>query len=1335
MNNGLLFFAGLLVLVLSALFAVPSFVDWNGYRGVFEEEASKVLGRDVRVGGAVNLRFLPAPYVQFDKVRIANVTGQTGEPFVRADSFKMWLSASALLRGVLEASEIELSKPVLTLVADKAGGGNWSNITLRSADLPFVPRELALKSVRLSEGTVSLYNATAERVAHIEDINGELSAEGLTGPFRFKGNASWLGAAHGVAFATEAPARDGSIGLKISARSTGSPDVYLLNGHVSDLANNPSFKGEWTGTVTMPVYEASARADAAKDDATLLDLKAEVSGDLSAAQFDNITLSLNAGAEPQMITGSAVATWASPARLDLKLASKWLDIDRLAGAGQGSASFAKLKELGIGLMQSVAGDSTASTKINLEQVKIGGETAGGLDIDADRAGNITRVKNFNISLPGGSRLDLAGDLKTGADGKHSFSGDLFVGGSSLARLKAWAGKSGVPIDIISDGPYSVSGKVDIDATRFAIADASGDLSGRAFSGDLAISNGARTRTDLTLQAAELDTKEIFPETTSALEAALRKTLGLSTRVSDKEDALGDESQDVRLRLIAGRLTDHGSKYRDVDVTVETEGKDIRLPSAKMTTESGLQISLEGRAKKTDGGPVGTLAYDVVAPTPDAMSDLVRRTGLAVQFGDERFKGLQNAKLAGLVTLGRRAAEASDVTFDGTLNGSRFAGSANFDGGFGAWRTAPSRVQATVAAPSLEALLTMLAQDRRMAEAENSEAAEASLISVGTLASGAKAQFEVRGNGLDFAFSGNAAWPENSNLALNGAADVKADDLTDVLAIAGLSLPAGSATVATHGTLDIARGQDTWSIAAREFMLGTSTVTAFLNLKAGDDGRRYIEGKIGADRVGFEALVAALTDKSSLPPESGDTDATANGAAISEWHSVWPSGVFNFGAVKGSDADILVSFGSLSLGGDLATRDGEMKLSIAPGKISVSNLSAAAAGGKLTGQLSLDKASNGVKLVSDLKLDRAKLSSFSPTGRGTATFELTGAATAQSPAGLIAVLSGKGRATTEDATVHGPAPAALSEIVDTVLRGKMQNDVRPVSTAFLTSLTTSDVALGNREVAMALEDGSLKFETLALDSKDGKLEATVSTDLTTLKVSAALQVTPVLKPLARPDIALPGWKPAQSKGPLPPAIVLYDGPLDNLAVIKSSVDVGDLQRELSVRLVERNVEELELSRRLDEERARLEKERRKALEAQRAQAAKKPPEMPPIIPQSAGTGDNGPSGGNSAQPDATSSPPVIVPQTGPQSSSNSAAPTSSTFMQGQTITVEPIPDSEADGVAAQSSAGQIDPETGLPIANKGAGAVRSTTSTRPAQRPREKRRTSSDEVMKQLGGFP
>jgi hypothetical protein len=644
---------------------------------------------------------------------------------------------------------------------------------------------------------------------------------------------------------------------------------------------------------------------------------------------------------------------------------------------------------------------------------------------------------------------------------------------------------------------------------------------------------------------------------------------------------------------------------------------------------------------------------------------------------------------------------------------------------------------TLAAPSLPTLLAMLVQDRRTAETASGEPAEASLISAGTLASGAKARLEVRGHGLDVAFSGNAVWPEGSALALNGTADIKADDLTDALSIAGLSLPAGAAAVATHGTLDVNRDKGTWSVATRDLMLGTSTVTAFLDFKAGEDGRRHIEGKVGADRVAVETLVAVLTDKSSAPADSDDTGANADGSAASEWHSIWPSGLFNFTVLNGSDADIRLSFASLGLSGDLATRDGEMRLAITPSKIAVSDLSAVAAGGKLTGGLSLEKAPNGVTLVSNLKLDQAKLTSFSPNARGEATFELNGEATAQSPAGLIAVMSGKGHATLKDATVRGPATAALADIVDSVLRGKMQNDPHAVSTALLTSLNTSEVSVGDRELAMTLADGSVKFETLALDSPDGKLEATASTDLTSLKVSAALQVTPALKPLPPPDIALPGWKPLPPKGTLPPAIVLYDGPLDNLAVMKSSVDVADLQRELSVRQVERNVEELELSRRVDEERARLEREHRKAFDAQRSQAAKKQTDtLPPVIPESAGTANGGQSGDDPA-PDATNpepapNPPVIVPQADKQDGSDATGSASSNTLQGQKITVEPIPDSE--GVAAQSSVGQIDPETGLPVQDKNQGAIRSTTSARPAQRPREKRRTSSDEVMKQLGGF-
>ena len=105
MNGVLLWIAGLIVALLAALFAVPYAVDWNSYRGVFEEEASRMLGREVRVGGAVSLRLLPAPYVRFERPRIADERG--GEAFFRAESFTMWLALPQLVQGILEAKQIE----------------------------------------------------------------------------------------------------------------------------------------------------------------------------------------------------------------------------------------------------------------------------------------------------------------------------------------------------------------------------------------------------------------------------------------------------------------------------------------------------------------------------------------------------------------------------------------------------------------------------------------------------------------------------------------------------------------------------------------------------------------------------------------------------------------------------------------------------------------------------------------------------------------------------------------------------------------------------------------------------------------------------------------------------------------------------------------------------------------------------------------------------------------------------------------------------------------------------------------------------------------------------
>jgi uncharacterized protein involved in outer membrane biogenesis len=162
MNNVLLWIGGVLVAVLCALFAVPHFVDWTSYRGVFEEEASRVLGRDVRVAGAVNLRLLPTPYVRFEKVRLADTAGQSGEPFFRADDFTLWLAPAPLLVGAIEAREIELRRPTLKLRLNAEGGGNWQTLSITRSALPFIPSGVALQSVQITDGTISIDDASGQ---------------------------------------------------------------------------------------------------------------------------------------------------------------------------------------------------------------------------------------------------------------------------------------------------------------------------------------------------------------------------------------------------------------------------------------------------------------------------------------------------------------------------------------------------------------------------------------------------------------------------------------------------------------------------------------------------------------------------------------------------------------------------------------------------------------------------------------------------------------------------------------------------------------------------------------------------------------------------------------------------------------------------------------------------------------------------------------------------------------------------------------------------------------------------------------------------------------------
>ena len=234
MNSLLLTLTAVLILVLSALFAAPLFIDWNDYRSVFETQATNLLGRQVKVGGKVHLVLLPAPELKFDDIKVADQAGSLDRPFLEMGSLEAWLNIGALLSGTVEARKIAIVRPVLRLDLKADGTGNWSDVGRRGVALPFAPKDVLLDSVSISGGKVEITKQGVPQLT-LDDVSGEANAQSLSGPYKVSANYNFEGRPQELRFSTSTPDATGLFRVKSSLRDLDRNTTYLLDGGVTGL--------------------------------------------------------------------------------------------------------------------------------------------------------------------------------------------------------------------------------------------------------------------------------------------------------------------------------------------------------------------------------------------------------------------------------------------------------------------------------------------------------------------------------------------------------------------------------------------------------------------------------------------------------------------------------------------------------------------------------------------------------------------------------------------------------------------------------------------------------------------------------------------------------------------------------------------------------------------------------------------------------------------------------------------------------------------------------------------------------------------------------------------
>ncbi|OYW56988.1 MAG: hypothetical protein B7Y80_02645 [Hyphomicrobium sp. 32-62-53] len=1260
MNNLLVYFGGLLIVAFAALFAVPLAIDWNSYRGVFEEEASRMLGREVRVQGNVAVRLLPSPYVHAEQLRIGGAVGEeTGRPLFRADGFTMWLSVPPLLKGIVEAQTVEIVKPVLELAVGKDGRTTLSSLQLTPGRFSLVPQDISFRSVNIIDGSLGLTGPNGIELARLEALNGELSSDAIDGPFRYRGTASWQGEPREIRVTTAAQDPSGDLRLKAIVTVPANANSYTFDGTARNLSDAASIDGNLVARISTAgfVVAASDVATAPQPSATaqkpapggVFDVTAKVASEPGRIRLDDIAIALEQGGLPQLISGRSSIGWQDQVTLDLDLTSKWLDLDQLsagAAAAPGAIPLELARTLFDRLVDELPSSAETAISIAVDQVGLGKQSVSGLKLKATRKGGPLELKDVRAGLPGGTFLALDGTVD-GAAGARSFAGTMELSGQSLTRFTTWGFGDNPFSRQRSDGPFALSGNVRLDDSAIELTSAAAEVSGTPVIGEIKLGLAGTRRLAVALEGEKINLDDLWPGN-----PGLKGLRGLLTGASvpagtaqpgtDGEGAGSDLfPSDVAFDIRAGKLIDGERTLQNVHLDVALQKGALTVPKLKFESTGGLAVDLEGSAADVPNKTRGRLRGVIEAPSAEAVTALADLLDLPSDVHDKvvRWSLISPWRVATTISFGERLGEAVDITVDGTLSGGRVVAEARLDAARGAWRTAPADITAQIDTPDVYGFLDQLSATK--SKVGDARAGKVFVKAAGKAADGLVAVAELSAETVELEFNGRVSVPETGEPEAKGDVRVAADDLGRIMTLAGLSLGAGAGPVPVNGTIAAAHDGTRLILASPALKIGDAAVSGVVTYTASRNATpARVDAEVSADKASLPGLLGALSAAPLLQAATPVELPTATPrrrraelealAALPPLARIWPDQTFDFSPLDNLTGSIKAGIRSLSLEPGLAMKDARFTVGLSPGKLDVQRLEGAMLGGKSVSAFAIEKQPAGAAITGKLGIYISSKGSSESDGDDAvegdvAALDVEFNGRGLSPSTMITAMTGKGALSLGDVTLSGVAPRAVTEIADQALQSKTILTGEPLQAAVRTALKATQLKLGKVKIPVTVADGSLKLDRVQVETAEGRATFDTLLDLQTLALDSTWKIEAKGLNRAQPTVAAAataGVEPSAVPAPvpatrslLPPVSVIYAGRLADIETLAPTIETAALERELTVRRMERDVDELERLRKLDEDRAEKERVRQKAIEAERQRQLEQSQTPPSATPPS------------------------------------------------------------------------------------------------------------------------
>ncbi|TVR98758.1 MAG: AsmA family protein [Rhodospirillales bacterium] len=264
---------GLVVLVIAAALIAPSFVDWNQYKDQITAEAGRATGRDVTIGGDIQLSVLPSPVLVVNDLSIANIDGGSEPQMLRLQAAEVNIALWPLLTGRVEVRSVSLVEPdiILEILAD--GRRNWDFAVPEDRpngapgaviDLPprpdapaeespdqpdaerpaaAAPAAVQLDAISIERGRVLYRDATTGQEMVFSSVNADVSAGSLRGPLDARGSMEIEGVPLTFDVAIGAVETGEPFAVRADLGSDAGASRLRVRGLVEDWEAAPRFSG------------------------------------------------------------------------------------------------------------------------------------------------------------------------------------------------------------------------------------------------------------------------------------------------------------------------------------------------------------------------------------------------------------------------------------------------------------------------------------------------------------------------------------------------------------------------------------------------------------------------------------------------------------------------------------------------------------------------------------------------------------------------------------------------------------------------------------------------------------------------------------------------------------------------------------------------------------------------------------------------------------------------------------------------------------------------------------------------------------------------------------